>query len=107
MPNLTQEQKDQLIAELGKAGTVPEFDKVLDKAKVLNATQVSEGDRVVEDEAKPGQGEGAKPSQPATEQQGQRLPDTATDAWALGLVGLMSVGLGSALGFKRKKEDEE
>ena len=40
-------------------------------------------------------------------QSGERLPDTATGAWVLGVVGLMSTGLGSALGLKRKKEDEE
>ena len=40
-------------------------------------------------------------------QSGERLPNTATGAWVLGVVGLMSTGLGSALGLKRKKEDEE
>ena len=43
----------------------------------------------------------------APSQSGERLPDTATGAWVLGVVGLMSTGLGSALGLKRKKEDEE
>ena len=44
--------------------------------------------------------------QPTFEQtQDERLPDTATGAWVLGLAGSLFVGLGGFLGLKKKKDE--
>ena len=69
LPNLTQEQKDQLTAELNKAGTVPVFDTILDKAQAWNTTQASEGEGV-----KPDAGE--MDTRPAEQPEGSQSSET-------------------------------
>lgn len=86
LPNLTQDQKDQLVAGLKKATTVDELDAILGKAKELNAAQADKKQAEKKEEKK----------------QGERLPDTATGAWALGLVGASSILAGA--GIKKFKK---
>lgn len=86
LPNLTQDQKDQLVAGLKKATTVNELDAILGKAKELNAAQADKKQAEKKEEKK----------------QGERLPDTATGAWALGLVGASSILAGA--GIKKFKK---
>ena len=85
LPNLTQDQKDQLVAGLKKATTVNELDAILGKAKELNAAQPAKQEEKKEEK-----------------KQGERLPDTATGAWALGLVGASSILAGA--GIKKFKK---
>ena len=80
LPNLTQDQKDQLVAGLKKATTVNELDAILGKAKELNAAQPAKQEEKKEEK-----------------KQGERLPDTATGAWALGLVGVSSILAGAGI----------
>ena len=98
LPNLTQAQKDQLIAELKKASTVDEFDAILGEANKLSAVQpAKQADKKQTDQKQ----EDKKEDKKADKKQGERLPDTATGAWALGLVGVSSI-LASA-GIKKFK----
>ena len=76
LPNLTQAQKDQFVAGLKKVSTVDKFDAILGEASKLNAAQ---------------------PAKQADKKQGERLPDTATGAWALGLVGVSSILAGAGI----------
>ena len=94
LPNLTQAQKDQLIANLKKASTVDEFDAILGEANKLSAVQPAK-------QAEKKQIEKKQEEKKEEKQQGERLPDTATGAWALGLVGASSI-LASA-GIKKIK----
>ncbi|QTJ33481.1 YSIRK-type signal peptide-containing protein [Dolosigranulum pigrum] len=90
LPNLTQDQKDQLVAGLKKATTVNELDAILGKAKELNAAQAAKQADKKQEEKK------------EEKKQGERLPDTATGAWALGLVGASSILAGA--GIKKFKK---
>ncbi|WP_208965493.1 YSIRK-type signal peptide-containing protein [Dolosigranulum pigrum] len=90
LPNLTQDQKDQLVAGLKKATTVNELDAILGKAKELNAAQSAKKADKKQEEKK------------EEKKQGERLPDTATGAWALGLVGASSILAGA--GIKKFKK---
>ena len=90
LPNLTQDQKDQLVAGLKKATTVDELDAILGKAKELNAAQSAKKADKKQEEKK------------EEKKQGERLPDTATGAWALGLVGASSILAGA--GIKKFKK---
>ncbi|RAN51131.1 G5 domain-containing protein [Dolosigranulum pigrum] len=94
LPNLTQAQKDQLVANLKKASTVDKFDAILGEANKLNAVQPAKQ----ADEKQTDQKQAEKKEE---KQQGERLPDTATGAWALGFVGVSSI-LASA-GIKKFK----
>ncbi|WP_278902861.1 GA module-containing protein [Dolosigranulum pigrum] len=95
LPNLTQDQKDQLIAGLKRASTVDEFDAILGKAKELNAAQSAK-------QADKKQADKKQEEKKADKKQGERLPDTATGAWALGLVGASSILAGA--GIKKFKK---
>ena len=99
LPNLTQAQKDQLIAELKKASTVDEFDAILGEANKLSAVQpAKQADKKQTDQKQ----EDKKEDKKADKKQGERLPDTATGAWALGLVGVSSILVGA--GIKKIKK---
>ncbi|QTJ35136.1 YSIRK-type signal peptide-containing protein [Dolosigranulum pigrum] len=99
LPNLTQAQKDQLIAELKKASTVDKFDAILGEANKLSAVQpAKQADEKQTDQKQ----EDKKEDKKADKKQGERLPDTATGAWALGLVGVSSILVGA--GIKKIKK---
>ena len=94
LPNLTQAQKDQLIAELKKASTVDEFDTILGEANKLSAVQpAKQADKKQTDQKQ----EDKKEDKKADKKQGERLPDTATGAWSLGLVGVSSILVGAGI----------
>ena len=95
LPNLTQAQKDQFVANLKKASTVDKFDAILGEAKALTATQPEKAEQSEKQVDK------KREEKKADQKQGERLPDTATGAWALGLVGVSSI-LASA-GIKKFK----
>ena len=95
LPNLTQAQKDQFVANLKKASTVDKFDAILGEAKALTATQPEKAEQSEKQVDK------KQAEKKADQKQGERLPDTATGAWALGLVGVSSI-LASA-GIKKFK----
>ncbi|WP_208968904.1 G5 domain-containing protein [Dolosigranulum pigrum] len=94
LPNLTQAQKDQFVAGLKKVSTVDKFDAILGEASKLNAAQpAKQADKKQADK---------KEDKKADKKQGERLPDTATGAWALGLVGASSILAGA--GIKKFKK---
>ncbi|WP_172763345.1 G5 domain-containing protein [Dolosigranulum pigrum] len=95
LPNLTQAQKDQFVANLKKASTADKFDAILGEAKALTATQPEKAEQSEKQVDK------KREEKKADQKQGERLPDTATGAWALGLVGVSSI-LASA-GIKKFK----
>ncbi|QTJ58992.1 YSIRK-type signal peptide-containing protein [Dolosigranulum pigrum] len=95
LPNLTQAQKDQFVANLKKASTVDKFDAILGEAKALTATQPEKAEQSEKQVDK------KQEEKKSDQKQGERLPDTATGAWALGLVGASSI-LASA-GIKKFK----
>ncbi|RAN51130.1 hypothetical protein B8A31_07695 [Dolosigranulum pigrum] len=98
LPNLTQAQKDQFIAGLKKVSTVDKFDAILGEASKLNAAQpAKQADKKQADKK-----EDKKEDKKADKKQGERLPDTATGAWALGLVGASSILAGA--GIKKFKK---
>ncbi|WP_208953247.1 G5 domain-containing protein [Dolosigranulum pigrum] len=96
LPNLTQAQKDQFVANLKKASTVDKFDAILGEAKALTATQPEKAEQSEKQVDK------KQEEKKADKKQGERLPDTATGAWALGLVGASSILAGA--GIKKIKE---
>ncbi|CAM2826081.1 G5 domain-containing protein [Dolosigranulum pigrum] len=91
LPNLTQAQKDQFVANLKKASTVDEFDAILGEAKALTATQPEKAEQSEKQVDK------KQEEKKADQKQGERLPDTATGAWALGLVGVSSILAGAGI----------
>ncbi|MGX7390139.1 G5 domain-containing protein, partial [Dolosigranulum pigrum] len=95
LPNLTQAQKDQFVANLKKASTIDKFDAILGEAKALTATQPEKAEQSEKQVDK------KQEEKKVDQKQGERLPDTATGAWALGLVGVSSI-LASA-GIKKFK----
>ncbi|QTJ33480.1 YSIRK-type signal peptide-containing protein [Dolosigranulum pigrum] len=91
LPNLTQAQKDQFVANLKKASTVDKFDAILGEAKALTATQPEKAEQSEKQVDK------KQEEKKADQKQGERLPDTATGAWALGLVGVSSILAGAGI----------
>ena len=91
LPNLTQAQKDQFVANLKKASTVDKFDAILGAAKALTATQPEKAEQSEKQVDK------KQEEKKEEKQQGERLPDTATGAWALGLVGASSILAGAGI----------
>ena len=91
LPNLTQAQKDQFVANLKKASTVDQFDAILGEAKALTATQPEKAEQSEKQVDK------KQEEKKADKKQGERLPDTATGAWALGLVGASSILAGAGI----------
>ena len=91
LPNLTQAQKDQFVANLKKASTVDKFDAILGEAKALTATQPEKAEQSEKQVDK------KREEKKADQKQGERLPDTATGAWALGLVGVSSILAGAGI----------
>ena len=91
LPNLTQAQKDQFVANLKKASTVDKFDAILGAAKALTATQPEKAEQSEKQVDK------KQEEKKADQKQGERLPDTATGAWALGLVGASSILAGAGI----------
>ncbi|WP_208958304.1 G5 domain-containing protein [Dolosigranulum pigrum] len=91
LPNLTQAQKDQFVANLKKASTVDKFDAILGEAKALTATQPEKAEQSEKQVDK------KQEEKKADQKQGERLPDTATGAWALGLVGASSILAGAGI----------
>ena len=84
LPNLSDKQKGDLKAGLDKADSLAKVQEILDFARKLNKDQAP------------------KQEDKKEEKKGQRLPDTATGAWALGLVGVSSLLAGA--GVKKIKK---
>ena len=84
LPNLSDKQKDDLKAGLDKADSLAKVQEIIDFARKLNKDQAP------------------KQEDKKEEKKGQRLPDTATGAWALGLVGVSSLLAGA--GVKKFKK---
>lgn len=95
LPNLTQAQKDQFVANLKKASTVDKFDAILGEAKALTATQPEKAEQSEKQVDK------KQEEKKADQKQGERLPDTATGAWVLGLAGVSSIL--ASVGIKKFK----
>lgn len=98
LTNLTQAQRDEIEERLGKAKTMAEFEAIVADAKRMNSGQPQSN------QGQSGQAQ-AQQQQDAQKQEarGERLPDTATGAWALGAVGLSTILAG--LGVKKFKKD--
>lgn len=95
---MTQAQRDEIEERLGAAKTMAEFEAIVADAKRMNSGQPQSN------QGQPGQAQ-AQQQQDAQKQEarGERLPDTATGAWALGAVGLSTILAG--LGVKKLKKD--
>lgn len=85
LPNLSDKQKGDLKAGLDKADSLAKVQEILDFARKLNKDQAPKQEDKKEDK-----------------KQGERLPDTATGVWALGLVGVSSLLAGA--GVKKFKK---
>lgn len=93
LTNLTQAQRDEIEKRLGEAKTMAEFEAIVADAERMNSGQPQSNraqDKKQQDTQK-------------QEARGERLPDTATGAWALGAVGLSTILAG--LGVKKFKKD--
>lgn len=98
LTNLTQAQRGEIEERLGAAKTMAEFEAIVADAKRMNSGQPQSN------QGQPGQTQAQQ--QKDTQKQearGERLPDTATGAWALGAVGLSTILAG--LGVKKFKKD--
>ncbi|MGX7359594.1 hypothetical protein B8A42_00360 [Dolosigranulum pigrum] len=84
LPNLSDKQKGDLKAGLDKADSLAKVQEILDFARKLNKDQAPKQEDKKENK------------------KGERLPDTATGAWALGLVGVSSLLAGA--GVKKFKK---
>lgn len=80
LANLSDKQKGELLAGIDKADTPAKIGEILDFARKLNQDQ--------------------SPKQ--QKKQGERLPDTATGAWVLGLIGATAILAG--FGIKKFKK---
>lgn len=69
LANLSDKQKGELLAGIDKADTPAKIGEILDFARKLNQDQAPKQQK----------------------KQGERLPDTATGAWALGLIGATAI----------------
>lgn len=96
LTNLTQAQRSEIEERLGAAKTMAEFEAIVADAKRMNSGQPQSN------QAQSGQAQQQKNGQ-KQEARGERLPDTATGAWALGAVGLSTILAG--LGVKKFKKD--
>lgn len=80
LANLSDKQKGELLAGIDKADTPAKIGEILDFARKLNQDQAPKQQK----------------------KQGERLPDTATGAWALGLIG--STAILAGFGIKKFKK---
>lgn len=96
LTNLTQAQRGEIEERLGAAKTMAEFEAIVVDAKRMNSGQPQSN------QAQSGQAQQQQDAQ-KQEARGERLPDTATGAWALGAVGLSTILAG--LGVKKFKKD--
>ncbi|WP_347301208.1 YSIRK-type signal peptide-containing protein [Dolosigranulum savutiense] len=80
LANLSDKQKGELLAGVDKADTPAKIGEILDFARKLNQDQAPKQQK----------------------KQGERLPDTATGAWALGLIGATATLAG--FGIKKFKK---
>ncbi|QDO90852.1 hypothetical protein [Dolosigranulum pigrum] len=96
LTNLTQAQRGEIEERLGAAKTMAEFEAIVADAKRMNSGQPQSN------QAQSGQAQQQQDAQ-KQEARGERLPDTATGAWALGAVGLSTILAG--LGIKKFKKD--
>jgi|GEM_PF-892711 len=80
LANLSDKQKSELLAGIDKADTPEKIGEILDFARKLNQDQAPKQQK----------------------KQGERLPDTATGAWALGLIGATAILAG--FGIKKFKK---
>ena len=92
LTNLTQAQRNEIEERLGAAKTLAEFEAIVADAKRMNSGQLQSN-----------QGQSGQAQAQKQEARGERLPDTATGAWALGAVGLSTILAG--LGVKKFKKD--
>ena len=86
LSHLTQSQKDQFIASVHAATTVGQIHQIVEEARYMNDQQAIQ--------------ESIKQAK-----SGERLPETATGSWLLGLSGISSLLVG--LGLKKKREDDD
>lgn len=96
LTSLTQAQRGEIEERLGAAKTMAEFEAIVADAKRMNSGQPQSN------QAQLGQAQQQQDGQ-KQEARGERLPDTATGAWALGAVGLSTILAG--LGVKKFKKD--
>lgn len=80
LANLSDKQKGELLAGIDKADTPAKIGEILDFARKLNQDQAPKQQK----------------------KQGERLPDTATGTWALGLIGATAILAG--FGIKKFKK---
>lgn len=80
LANLSDKQKGELLAGIDKADTPAKIGEILDFARKLNQDQALKQQK----------------------KQGERLPDTATGAWSLGLIGATAILAG--FGIKKFKK---
>lgn len=80
LANLSDKQKGELLVGIDKADTPAKIGEILDFARKLNQDQAPKQQK----------------------KQGERLPDTATGAWALGLIGATAILAG--FGIKKFKK---
>ncbi|QTJ42085.1 YSIRK-type signal peptide-containing protein [Dolosigranulum pigrum] len=80
LANLSDKQKSELLAGIDKADTPAKIGEILDFARKLNQDQAPKQQK----------------------KQGERLPDTATGAWVLGLIGATAILAG--FGIKKFKK---
>ena len=92
LTNLTQAQRNEIEERLGAAKTMAEFEAIVADAKRMNSGQLQSN-----------QGQSGQAQAQKREARGERLPDTATGAWALGAVGLSTILAG--FGVKKFKKD--
>lgn len=92
LTNLTQAQRGEIEERLGTAKTMAEFEAIVADAKRMNSGQLQSN-----------QGQSGQAQAQKREARGERLPDTATGAWALGAVGLSTILAG--FGVKKFKKD--
>ncbi|OOL81885.1 hypothetical protein BWX42_09430 [Dolosigranulum pigrum] len=97
LTNLTQAQRGEIEERLGAAKTMAEFEAIVADAKRMNSGQPQSN------QAQSGQAQAQQQDAQKQEARGERLPDTATGAWALGAVGLSTILAG--LGVKKFKKD--
>ena len=86
LSHLTRGQKDQFIASVHAATTVDQIHQIVEEARHMN------GQQAIQESTKQAKS-------------GERLPETATGSWLLGLSGISSLLVG--LGLKKKREDDD
>ena len=86
LSHLTRGQKDQFIASVHAATTVGQIHQIVEEARYMN------GQQAIQESTKQAKS-------------GERLPETATGSWLLGLSGISSLLVG--LGLKKKREDDD